>query len=410
MKKYSITTYGCQGNVSDSERIAATLENIGYIKNEENPDIAIVNFCSIRQSAVDKSLSKLKKLKSSKVKTIATGCILERDRKIISKNSDLILDINDLPKWPKIIQNKKVLKSKNYFSINPKRDSFFSALILAMTGCNNFCTYCAVPYTKGREYYRPAKNLLKECSDAINDGFKELWILGQNVNSYKDNEIDFSDLISMVDKIKGDFWIRFLSSHPKDFNQKLIDTIKNSKKITEYINLPVQSGDGEILKKMNRPYTISEYKKTAIKIRKEIPGAFLSTDIIVGFPGETNKNFKKTVDLFSLLKFDMAYISKYSPRPGTQSYKIKETVSFLEKKKRKDFLEKRLRKIITEKNLKLEGSFLDVLVERKDNKGFLYGKTRNYKTVKFLGPEKIIGNFVKIKIEKGLTWGLKGKY
>jgi len=443
-------------NKSDSERIAAVLENIGYKSaiSISKANLIIVNMCSVRQSAVDRvyglipKFEKLKALpakKDKKVKTVLTGCLLKKDKIKLSKLFDLVLGIEYLSKWPeildykkaKIISGKKLLKSKNYLGIKPKYSNKSSALVPIMTGCNNFCSYCVVPYTRGREISRPTEEIICEIKNLVKRGYKEIWLLGQNVNSYnsklktqnsksqlKTQNFNFPELLKAVNKIPGDFWIRFTSSHSKDFSDELINAMTNCEKVTEYLNLPVQSGDNKILKQMNRPYTVAQYKNLVKKIRKKIPDVAISTDTIVGFPGETEKQFENTVKLFKEIKYDMAYINKYSPRTGTAAAELKNSVSQEEKKRREKALNKILEKTALEHNKRYIGKTVEVLIDRT-KKEFLFGKTRTYKTVKFqvqpygeslasLDPasyklQDIIGKFVKVKITKALPWGLKGE-
>lgn len=428
-------------NKSDSERIARVLEKMGYKKarKEEIPDIIVVNMCSVRQSAVDRVYGltqKLKKLKTHnpKLKTILTGCILKEDRKKFAEKFDLILNIKDLKNWPNFIKKGTLEKSllsqfcynsSEYLKIKPKYQNRFSVFIPISTGCNNACTYCAVPFTRGPLVCREAEDILKEAREAVKKGAKEIWLLGQNVNDYcsksktrnqKPKIINFARLLEMINKIKGNFWIRFTSPNPADFSDKLIETMARCKKITPYLNLPVQSGDDKILKKMNRRYTVKEYKKLVKKIRaafrryregleKEIA---LSTDIIVGFPGETKKQFQNTAELLKEIKFDMAYIARYSPRPGTRAEKMKDNVSDKEKRRREKELTKILRKTILARNKKFIGKTIEVLAE-KDKNNYIYGKSRHFKTVRFKGDKSFIGNFVKIKITKVQPFGLEGK-
>jgi len=258
------------------------------------------------------------KLKNKK--TILTGCILKKDRQKFSKLFDEIIDIKKITK-----------KSGN-----------LSGFVPIMSGCNNFCSYCVVPYTRGRETSRPVKEIICEVKKLVKNGVKEIWLLGQNVNSYKYN---FAKLLRKINEIPGNFSIRFMSSHPKDFSDELIKTMAKCKKVAKYLNLPVQSGDNEILKKMNRPYTVEQYKNLVKKIRKRIPDINLSTDVIVGFPGETKKQFENTVKLFKEIKYNIAYINKYSSRYGTAASKLEDDVPIKEKKRR----EKVLQKIINKK-------------------------------------------------------------
>jgi len=340
-------------NKSDSERIAAILEEKGYksASNIKDANLIVVNMCSVRQSAVDRifgltqKLSKLK-IKNKKLEIILTGCIVKSDKNKFKNKFD------------------EILKMRNYFNVLPKCKNKSLAYIPISNGCNNFCSYCVVPYTRGPLICRPHKEILKEIKNitqkrlnpirnAISNGAREIWLLGQNVNDYyseqktknKKEKINFAKLLRMANDVPGDFQIRFMSPHPADFTDELIYTMAKSKKVAKYINLPVQSGDNEILKRMNRPYTIEQYKNLVKKIREKIPDINLTTDVIVGFPGETKSQFENTAKLFKEIKFNLAYIAKYSPRPGTAAYKMKDNVLLKEKKRR----EKTLRKIINKK-------------------------------------------------------------
>ncbi|PIU46348.1 tRNA (N6-isopentenyl adenosine(37)-C2)-methylthiotransferase MiaB [bacterium (Candidatus Gribaldobacteria) CG07_land_8_20_14_0_80_33_18] len=422
--KYYIITFGCQMNESDSERIAAVLEKIGYPKAQkiDGTDLIVVNMCSVRQSAVDRIFGlcqKFAKLKSqnSKLKTILTGCILKEDRKKFAKKFDLILDIKDLPNWPKLeklktqnAKRKTISRFKNYLVIKPKRSNNFSAFVPISNGCNNFCSYCVVPYVRGPLVCRDYKEILREIKDAIEKGSKEIWLLGQNVNRYrsKSKTINFAKLLKMINDIPGNFWLRFTSPHPSDFSNELIETMAKCEKVTPYLNLPVQSGDNKVLKRMSRPYTVEQYKNLVKKIREKIPGICLSTDVIVGFPGETKKQFENTVKLFKQIKFDMAYIAKYSPRNGTMAAKMKDNVSHQEKEKRYNLLTESLKRTALEKNKKYIGKIIKVLATEKKN-DFLIGKSFHYKTVKFKGLKNLIGRFVKVKIIEADFFDLKGK-
>lgn len=408
MKTYKIITYGCQANISDSERIKSLFSSLGYKESDKKANFVFINMCSVRQSAVDKAISKSNEFKNNRSKTILTGCILKKDKDKLKNKADFILDINDLYSWPEKINGINKKTNKDYFKLIPERTSSVSALIPITTGCNNFCSYCAVPYTRGRERSRKLKEIIKEAEKAVKENYKEIWFLGQNVNSYKDESFCFSDLLEKTNSIPGNFWIRFLSSHPKDFDKKLAETINSCEKVTEFLNFPVQSGDDEILKKMNRPYTVNDYKKKVKTIRKEIIDVSLFTDIIVGFPGETKKNFKNTARLLKEIEFDMGYIAKYSPRPGTAASLMKDTVSPKEKKERHQELTEILTKTALKNNQKFEKKIVEVLVQEKKENFFL-GKTRGYKTVKIISEEDLLNSIIKVKIEKAFPWGLKGE-
>lgn len=310
-------------NISDGERIANVLESHGHspIPKENEADLVVINVCSVRQSAVDRVSGKIKNLRKGnpEAKIILTGCVLKTDRKKFKEKVDQIWDIAD-------------------FDLKAKHCASLSAYVPIMTGCNNFCTYCVVPYTRGKEKSRQAEKILGEIKNLIKKGYKEITLLGQNVNSYAFQDINFPKLLKMVNSLPDDFKIRFLTNHPKDVSDELIKTIAGCQKIAKEIHLPIQSGDNIILKKMNRNYTVSHYKKLVKKIRGIIPEIKISTDVIVGFPGETKKQFENTVKLFKEIRFNMAYIAKYSPRSGTAAFKLKDNVPIKEKKRRYSIL------------------------------------------------------------------------
>jgi len=314
-------------NKSDSERIASILKKQGYLPalKEAEADLILINVCSVRQSAVNRVYAKVNKYFKKK-KIILTGCVLKEDKnKLKNKVSEF---------W----------HPDYYFECLPIHQSKFQAFLPIMTGCNNFCAYCVVPYTRGREKSRPAKEIIREIKSLVKKDYKEVILLGQNVNSYKDKNVNFPKLLKKINNIKGNFKINFITSHPKDMSDELIETMAKCQKLIKEIHLPVQSGDNEILKKMNRHYTASHYKKLIKKIKQKIPGIKISTDIIVGFPGETKKQFQNTVKLAKEIKFEKAYIAKYSPRQGTWAFKLKNNVSPQEKKTRWQILEKLINK------------------------------------------------------------------
>lgn len=332
-------------NISDSERVSAVLEGAKYHKTSDinDADLVAVVMCSVRQPAVDRVhfLShKFKNLKKENpaLKTMLTGCVLKRDKKAFSLGFDWIIDIKDIKKLPKILGNKKTKGDKNYLNVIPKYSSKNLAYIPIMTGCNNFCSYCVVPHTRGREISRPAKEIIFEAKNLAKSGYKEIWLLGQNVNSYRDGKTNFPKLLKSINDIPGNFKINFTSSHPKDFSDELIKTMAKCEKMSMDLNLPIQTGDDEVLKRMNRPYTVEQYKNLVKKIRRAMPKVRLSTDIIVGFPGETKKEFNNTVKTFKKIGYGVAFINKYSPRAGTAAAKMKDNVSWSEKKRREKIL------------------------------------------------------------------------
>ncbi len=307
-------------NKSDSERIATKLEKKKYQPaiNINQANLIVINICSVRQSAINRVNYKIEKIKEEnpKAKIALTGCILEKDKRRFKGLVDQIWPMTDL-------------------EIKPQCQSETEAFLPIMTGCNNFCSYCAVPYTRGREKSRRANEIIKEIKGLIKKGFKKIILLGQNVNSYSNGKYDFPKLLKEINQIEGNFKISFLTSHPKDFSDELIEIISKSKKISKEIHLPIQSGDNEILKKMNRGYAINQCKKLIKKIRNKIPNVKISTDIIVGFPNETEKQFQNTVQLVKEMNFYQIYTSSYSSRPGTTAFKLKDNIDSKEKKRRK---------------------------------------------------------------------------
>lgn len=409
--KYHITTFGCQMNHSDSERIAAILNCINYepASSQKEADLIMINSCSVRQSAIDRIYGRLRNV-SPHQKTILTGCVLPKEKELFRDKFDFIMDIKDLVNLPGLIGYAIPDQITDYLDIIPKYQNTFSAYIPIMTGCNNFCTYCAVPYTRGREISRTTQEIVDEVKNLVKKNYKEIWLLGQNVNSYSEVAPPnrFPDLLRLINDIQGDFWIRFTSPHPKDFSDDLINALTECEKMTEYINLPVQAGDDEVLKKMNRPYTVIHYKNLVKKIREKNPNIAISTDVIVGFPGESEKQFQNTVKLFEDIKYDMAYVSQYSPRAGTAASRLKDDVPKNEKIQRDKILTDVLRKTALGQNQKYINQNIEVLID-KERKNFYLGKTRAYKTVKIPKTKfNLIGQFVKTKITETGPWGMKG--
>lgn len=400
-------------NKSDSERAAAILDSIGYkeTENEKEADLILVMACSVRQSAIDRIFGKAKNWRKRNAVLVLAGCVLPKDKPKMKKIFDVLIENNDLPKLPALL-DKNCNNSPEFFKIKPRHKLSFSAFIPIMTGCDNFCTYCAVPLTKGREVSRPFDEILEEVNSLIKDGYKEIILLGQNVNSYgkdlKNKKHNFSDLLKEVDKVSGNFWIRFITSNPHDMSSEIIDAVAFSKKITEYIHLPIQAGSNEVLKKMNRKYTAKKYLSQIEEIRNKIPEASLSTDVIVGFPGETNSQFKDSVKIFEKVEYDMAYISQYSPREGTISAKMRDNISKKEKEKRDKILTDVLRKTALSKNEKYIGKTFTVLTDRKD-KGYFLGRTRTFKLVQFKSNKNLIGKFIEVTIRSVTPWAMRGE-
>lgn len=413
-------------NYSDAERFAAKLDELGYKEtaNDKEADLIVLITCSVRKSAEDRVYGAINNYRKKKLypkvkKIILSGCMALRSE-VLKKTdkADIFMDIKDLKVLPQLLKQKaKSLEIGEYFSIKPKYASKFMAYVPIMTGCNNFCSYCIVPYVRGREISRQPQEIINEVKDLIRNGYKEIILLGQNVNSYspelraqssKLKIKDFPDLLEYIAKLPGNFWLRFITSHPKDLSDKLIRVMAKNKKICEQINLPIQSGDNVILKKMNRHYTVAHYKYLVRKLRKNIPGIAISTDVIVGFPEETKKQFGNTAKLFKEVKFDMAYINKYSPREETAAARLKDNISKAEKVKRAAALTKVLSSGALENNKKLVGKTLDVLVISRGRKGDWIGETRTSKMVKFKSEKNLLGKFININIIEAKDFGLIG--
>jgi tRNA-2-methylthio-N6-dimethylallyladenosine synthase len=430
-KTYFIRTFGCQMNLSDSERIDGFLAKQGLQKlaTADKADLVVINSCGIRQSAENKAYGIVFNIRSQDPETIIllTGCLGHRTDVALKmeKLGALISPIDQaIPLLCNLLRNNKESLQKNnssplekFFKIEPISGSPFSASIPIMTGCDNFCAYCVVPYARGREVSRKPKEILKEIEQFSNLGFKEITLLGQNVNSYfyqdkKKNDIwDFPRLLSAAAKIKGDFWIRFLTSHPKDFSTDLLETISSEPKIAKQIHLPLQSGSTRILKSMNRKYTASHYLDIALSIKKKLPEASLTTDIIVGFPGETESDFLKTKKIMEQIKFDMAYISRYSPRPQTVAFSFSSDISEKEKVRRKAVLNQIVTKTALKNNQKLIGQELKVLIKGRKSKKIIWGETEHKKKIQLEEGQKkcLVGHFCLAKVTNVFSFGLKGK-
>ena len=431
-KKYCILTYGCQMNVHDSENIAAIMEDMQYRKTDDmqDADIIIINTCAIRENAHNKVMGNLGRIKHLKEKkdiiTVFCGCMAQEEgisKELTSKYKwiDIIMGTHNIHKLPiyleEIMKNKKQevnvysIEGDVYEGIPVKRDSKYKAWVNIMYGCDKFCTYCIVPYTRGKERSRKLEDIVKEVEGLVKEGYKEVTLLGQNVNAYgKDLKLgyDMADLLESVSKT-GIPRIRFITSHPWDFTDKMIETIAKYDNIMPYIHLPIQSGSDRVLKQMNRRYTKEEYITLFNKIKEMIPNASISTDIIVGFPNETDEDFQETLDIVNLLKFDLAYTFIYSPREGTPASKIKDTISLETKKKRLAELNKLVNKYALLNNQKYKDKIVEVLIEAPSDKNGKYmGYTDTMKLVNVDCDSKYLGKIVKVKIESIKTWSMDG--
>ena len=431
-KKYCILTYGCQMNVHDSENIAAIMEDMQYRKTDDmqDADIIVINTCAIRENAHNKVMGNLGRIKHLKEKkdiiTVFCGCMAQEEgisKELTSKYKwiDIIMGTHNIHKLPiyleEIMKNKKQevnvysIEGDVYEGIPVKRDSKYKAWVNIMYGCDKFCTYCIVPYTRGKERSRKLEDIVNEVEGLVKEGYKEVTLLGQNVNAYgKDLKLgyDMADLLESVSKT-GIPRIRFITSHPWDFTDKMIETIAKYDNIMPYIHLPIQSGSDRVLKQMNRRYTKEEYITLFNKIKEMIPNASISTDIIVGFPNETDEDFQETLDIVNLLKFDLAYTFIYSPREGTPASKIKDTISLETKKKRLAELNKLVNKYALLNNQKYKDKIVEVLIEAPSDKNGKYmGYTDTMKLVNVDCDSKYLGKIVKVKIESIKTWSMDG--
>lgn len=425
-----IHSYGCQQNVSDGERIMGRLDEVGYgfTKDVNEADLIILNTCAVRENAentVFGKLGDLKHLKEQKPELIigVCGCMAQQEHiaqkiKDTYRQVDLVFGTfayNDLYRMlADIIKDRKRVFNITDKPVDPdedfvqRRENTFQAFVPIMYGCNNFCTYCIVPYVRGRERSRKPESVIAEVMDLVFKGYKEITLLGQNVNSYS---YGFSELLRMIDCIEGDFRVRFMSSHPKDASRELIDTILGSKKICKHLHLPVQAGSDRVLKAMNRKYTVGQYLDIIEYARNKAPEFSFTTDIIVGFPGETYEEFCMTKELLKKVKYDNIYSFVYSKRSGTKAADMDDPVSTAQKGQwlRELLLEQR--ETASEWFGRFIGKTARVLVEGegRTGEGYLTGKNDEAIIVEFEGDKSLIGQFVEVKITKAHNWALEGE-
>ena len=453
-QKYAILTMGCQLNENDSERISGMLEESGYTKTDDlsNANVIVFNTCCVRENAEDRLFGKLGEVKKYKEENgciIAIGGCMMQEKHMIQKIQesypfvDVIFGPHTLQKLPEdlynsIIENKKIedildIDGEVVEGIPTVREDKIKASVTIMNGCNNFCTYCIVPYVRGRERSRHPADIYNEVVGLAKQGYKEITLLGQNVNSYlvsekaKGENVDFivkkesgdeckvnsfATLLRLINEVDGIERIRFISPHPKDFTDDVIDAIRDSEKVCKLIHLPLQSGSTEVLKTMNRKYTKEQYLELAEKIKNKIPDIEFSTDIIVGFAGETEKDFEDTLDVVSKVKFEQIFMFIYSRRVGTVADKMENQIEEKIKHQRFDKLKKLAENIIAEKNANYVGKTELVLVEGKSktNEEIYTGRTETNKVVNFEGNENMIGKILPMKIVSEHMWYLKGKY
>ena len=452
-KNYFIMTMGCQLNENDSEKLAGILANCGYKKtdNVENADIIVFNTCCVRENAEERLLGKLgevKKFKEEKGTIIAIGGCMMQEKNMVNKLKesypfvDIVFGTHTLEEFPKdlyfaLSENKKITdildEGQAFEDIPIIRNDKYKASVTIMNGCNNFCTYCIVPYVRGREKSREPQNIINEIEELAKNGYKEITLLGQNVNSYLVNEKSknpdlkyevtiskksesmvvnsFATLLYAINEIDGIERIRFISPHPKDFTDDVIEAIKDCDKVCKLIHLPLQSGSTNVLNKMNRKYSKEQYLNLAYKIKQKIPEVRFSTDIIVGFPGETDEDFEDTLDVVRKLKYEQIFMFIYSRRVGTPADKMENQVDENIAHVRFDKLKKLYEELVEERNKEYIGTIQNVLVEGKSktNENMLTGRSEFNKVVVFEGKNELIGKMVKIKIISEHMWYLKGE-
>ena len=436
MDKYYIETWGCQMNEEDSEKLSGMLKRIGYKKTEAKEDASIIifNTCCVRENAENKvfgNLGALKKMKEENPNLIIAicGCMMQQKGMadtILKKFPyvDIIFGTHNSYKFPEYlnrvkqegVQVKEIInkETKIVEGIPIDRKSDLKGFVTIMYGCNNFCTYCVVPFVRGRERSRKPEDIIKEIKELVSSGYKEITLLGQNVNSYGkglEEEITFAGLLRKINEVEGLERVRFMTSHPKDLNEDVIMAVKECDKLCEQVHLPVQSGSSRILKIMNRHYTREKYLELVKKIKKEIPDVGFSTDIIVGFPGETDEDFEETLSLVKEVEYDSAYTFIYSRRKYTPADEMEDQIPDEVKHERFNRLVNTINEIIARKNKLYEGKTVEVLVEgtSKNDETRLSGRTRSGKLVNFNGSKESIGNLVNVKIIKAQSFSLTGE-
>ena len=443
--KYNILTLGCQLNENDSEKLCGMLDQMGYekVENFKDADICLFNTCCVRENAEERLLGKLgelKHLKESKGIIIAIGGCMMQEKHITDKIKasynfvDIIFGTHTLHKFPEDLYKVLVEKKKQqdilyidgeiYEGLPIKRESDIKASVTIMNGCNNFCTYCIVPYVRGRERSRSPRAIIEEVRELAKEGYKEITLLGQNVNSYlrveKEKNIEFEEyegvnsfatLLRAVNKIEGIERIRFVSPHPKDFTDDVIDAIAECEKVCKLVHLPLQSGSTNVLKIMNRKYTKEQYLNLVQKMKRKILNLKLSTDIIVGFAGETEEDFEDTLDVVEKVNFEQVYMFIYSRRVGTPGDKMENQIPEEIKHKRFDRLKALVESQIEKNNKEYVGTKQKVLVEgkSKNNSSMLTGRTDSNKVVVFEGEETLINKIIELEIVSEHMWYLKGK-
>ncbi|EHM39437.1 tRNA (N6-isopentenyl adenosine(37)-C2)-methylthiotransferase MiaB [Anaeroglobus geminatus] len=432
-KQYCLITYGCQMNSSDSERYAGQLEELGYTMTEdaELADVILMNTCCVRETAEDKVLGKIGEFKHLKARNndliiAVTGCMAQEWQERLFKRAphlDLVIGTHNIHKLIDLIKEREEkrghalatdMDGNVFYDIPTRRFQKFFAWVPIMNGCNKFCTYCIVPYVRGREVSRPLEEIVEEVRNLADEGYKEITLLGQNVNSYgldfKDGT-DFSALLYAVEEIDGIERVRYMTSHPKDMTFAMVDAIAQCSKVVTHLHLPVQSGSTELLKKMNRGYSAEHYLELIEYVREKIPDVALTTDLIVGFPGETEDMFQDTLKLLKKVRYDMAYTFIYSPRTGTPAATMGNQVPQEVKSDRLRRLMAVQNEISLACNKEMEGRDYEVIVEgpTKNDENHWFGRTSGNKMIIWENDGALaVGDTVPVHVDKGQTWVLKG--
>ena len=435
MKKYTIITYGCQMNVHESEKIAGQIERLGYVKNDDefSSDLVVFNTCCIRETAEQKAMGNIGALKQVKKKNknmiiVVCGCMSQQKHydKLLKEKFpfvDIVIGTANLHKIGSLIEEYENRRKKIYeidYTEKPEivetdmiaRTSYPHAWVNITYGCNNFCTYCIVPYVRGRERSRDYKDILQDINELLSQGYKEITLLGQNVNSYGsdlDNGVNFAFLLKEIAKIDKKFRLRFMTSHPKDLSNEVVDIIANSKNMCKCIHLPCQAGSTRVLSLMNRRYTKEHYMSLVNMIRDKIPNCAITTDIMVGFPTETEEDFLDTMDLVEKCRFSSAFTFIYSKRKGTIAEKM-EQIPYKVKQERIERLIKLQNQITAELSNEYVGKTFEVLIDGKNDKrpGVLIGRTDCGKLVNMKGDDGLIGSFVNVYIKSAKLSALEG--
>lgn len=469
MMNYHLITLGCQMNKSDAERVKTVLDSMGlsYVDNEDQANLLGILACSVRQKAIDKVYSRIHKWNKQKNKknlvTFISGCVLPADKDKFLKLFDIVFAMHELTDFPEMLSQYGVVTPvslqnadhkdvpdheinkhkghgqpfmnaslnpdvkdantgsymKPFWQVKPSYSSSFEAFIPIQNGCDKYCTFCAVPYTRGREVSRPSAEIINEVKNLVENNYKSITLLGQNVNSYgldkHGEEINFPQLLQKIGEYGNqsgkDFWVYFTSPHPRDMTNDVIDVISKFPCLAKQVHLPIQSGDDKVLMQMNRKHDVERYRKIILYIRKTIPRATIFTDIIVGFTGETDEQFENTRKAMEEFKYNMAYIAKYSPRPGARSSRWEDDIPNETKKERLHILTEELKKHTLVLNQKMVGNTYTVLVSGKDRKeGYLAGLTEGKIIVRFASNEpELVGNFVPVKIHSVTEFATEGE-